>query len=384
MENSNKRFFALAVLSCLLCSCAPSNIHYETEDYKTVLPWKEGFTICQLNDLHLSTSSNLNQEFEYFRKVIFSNVGTNPDLIILDGDSFMDANREIVDKTISFFDGLNIKYAFTYGNHDLQGFYSSNYINQALLSAKNAIYKNPSSRGQDDVYGRSNYFIDLKDGNTLKWQLFLLDSNTYYNTSYDVIHDDQVEWYKRCLIEENGYDASTIDVNTIDGSTFAKSLAFFHIPTTEFKTAIDEFKTVSPNSKTYLDQYCDARESVSLGDNPTQKGNIIQVMQEYKSTVGIGVGHDHINNTDIYYSGSSDWPIRLIYGMKTGRGIYHDEDMIGGCFYTLHQDKTINTIATDGINHIDRDVYFDLKMIYVPYSSDIANATIWESPRGDL
>lgn len=380
MEKLNKRFFTLAILSCLLCSCAPSNIHYETEDYKTVLNWKEGFTICQLNDLHLSTSSNLNQEFEYFRKVIFSNVGTTPDLIILDGDTFMDANREIVDKTIAFFDSLNIKYAFAYGNHDLQGFYSSDYINQALLSAKNSVYKNPNNRGLDDVYGRSNYFVDLrdKDTNELKWQIFILDSNTYYNTSYDVIHDDQVEWYKRCLIEENGYDIDTLDVNTINDTTFAKSLAFFHIPTFDFKNAIDDFKAVSPNSKTYLDDYCDVRESISLGNNPTQNGNIVEVMQQYKSTVGIGVGHDHINNTDIHYQGVTDWPIRLIYGMKTGRGIYHDEDIIGGCFYTLHENKTQNNV-----NGELRDVYFDLQMIHVSYSSD-PSSPIWTSPRGDL
>jgi hypothetical protein len=359
---------SLGLMSVLLASCAPSNVLYGISDYQTDLSWKEDFVVCQLNDLHVSTSSNVEEEIAYFDKILKLKTGSYPDLIVLNGDTFMDSNRKIVDDVIGYFDSLDVPFAFTYGNHDLQGFYSDDYINEKLLSAKNSVYKNPSNKGTDDVYGRSNYFVNLKDGDELKWQLYFLDSNTYYGLDYDVIHDDQIEWYERALLESNGYVNKP---ETIDKDTFKKSLMFFHIPTPEFKTAVDNFKSLSPESTTYQDQYCDMREGVSSGTNKNMKKNIVSTIGEYKSTVSIGVAHDHINNTDLRYE-NNDWITHLTYGLKSSRGIYHDEDIVGAAFYTLHSNPIKNSYK--------HDVYFDLDMITLKYNEDISKGVnIWST-----
>lgn len=364
-----KQLLSLGLLTTLLCSCAPSNVIYDLDEYQTDLAWKEGFTVCQLNDLHLSTSSNLREEFEYFRNIISLNGTEKPDLIVLNGDAFMDANREVVTQTIDFFDSLEIPFGLTYGNHDTQGFYSSNFVNQIMLEATHSIYKNPDSRGKDNVFGRSNYFVNLKEGNELKWQVIFMDSNSYYAGNYDTIHDDQVTWYERVILESNGLVERP---SVIDETTFAKSLLFFHIPTPEFKTEIEDFKTNHPGVKSHEDQYCDVRESVSSGINKNMHLNIMKAIGEYHSTVSIGIGHDHINNTDLRYEDENGWPFHLIYGMKSSRGIYHDPDIIGATFYTLHETKETNEYG--------HDVYFDLKMVALQYGQDISQGvTIWST-----
>lgn len=369
-----KQLLSLGLLTTLLCSCAPRNVAYDIDEYKTDIEWKDDFTVCQLNDLHLSTASNLEEEFEYFNQILRSGISKDgeqvlPDFIVLDGDTFMDANREIVDRTIDFFDSLNIPFALTYGNHDMQGFYSSNYINRKMLEATNAVYKNPNSQGEDNVFGLSNYFVNLKDGDDLKWKLIFMDSNSYFQTNYDIIHDDQIDWYEKVVLESSGF---TEKPNIIDETTFTKSLLFFHIPTPEFKTAITDFKENHQGVKSFEDQYCDVREGISSGENKKVKGNIIDTIGEYQSTVSVGVGHDHINNTDLKYETETGWPLHLIYGMKSSRGIYHDPDIIGATFYTLRESKETNIYGND--------VYFGFKMVALQYGQDATEGvTIWST-----
>ena len=365
-----KQFVSIGAFVSLLCSCATSGgVRYDIEEYKTDLEWKEGFTVCQLNDLHLSTLSNLDEEFEYYGKLVKANDGKLPDFIVLNGDAFMDANQRIVDRTVAFFDSLGVPFAFTYGNHDTQGFYSDNYINKKMLESEKSVYKNPNSQGRDDVFGNSNYFVNLKAGNDLKWKLIFMDSNSYYDWDYDAIHDDQVEWYERAILESSGHDSKPA---LVEDGTFVKSLLFFHIPTPEFETATTAFKNNYPDDKINEDQYCDVRESISSGANKHMNKNIIDTIQEYRSTVSIGVAHDHINNTDLRYLGEGDWPVHLIYGMKSSQGIYHNKDIMGAAFYTLLSSKRVNSFTND--------VYFDLKFVSLQYNQESSEGvTLWST-----
>jgi len=361
--------FLLSSFPLLLTSCGNLK-RYPSDKYETELKWKENFIVCHLGDLHISTLTNLPKTFEYLDKLIYSYDALSlkiPDVIVLNGDTFMDADKYVVDTVLDHINSWNIPFAFTYGNHDKQGLYSSNYINQKLLSLKNSVLKNPEN---DDVYGDSNYYINLRDYNDaskLKYQLYFLDSNTYVNMKYDSVHDNQIEWYKRTVIENNqGKNANE----------YAPSLMFMHIPTEQFVTAIDDFDEKynkdNPNPVTKVkDDYSDCLKKVSSCETPT---NLFNTIQELKSTVGICVNHDHINNTDLKYKGNGDWPVRLIYGSKSSTEIYYEERTLGACFYTLFSSPKVS--KRDSTNSL----YFSLRRVHLSYNQLIEERTIlWEN-----
>ena len=46
--------------------------------------------------------------------------------------------------------------------------------------------------------------------------------------------------------------------------------------------------------------------------------------------------HEHINNFCIEYEG-----VKLVYGLKTGIGSYHEKDMLGGTLLTFSRDGQV-------------------------------------------
>lgn len=372
MKMKKKLIFAL-IFPVLLSSCQQIRKNYDIVYYQNKLMFEDQFLICQLGDIHLSTSSNLDREFAYIEKAIYSygdyfNKNKNvpnqgkPSLIILNGDIFMNATKDIVNRTFEFFESLEITYAFNYGNHDLQGSYSSNYINNYLLTHQSQynMYKNPAD---DNIFGNSNYYIDLVSGTELKYQIFIMDSNCFYLSDYDSFHQDQLQWYQKVILESNGYNKMP---NNIDENTFAKSLLFCHIPINEFGDAINEFHQKNGDVETYQDDYCKDLESCS---SSSMNSGLFSLMTKLKSTVGIASNHDHITSTDIKYSGGSDWPIRFIYGEKTGDNIYHDEKMMGATFYNLNENTKLSMYGNE--------LYFSLTKMYVPYEGDVE--VIWQN-----
>lgn len=238
----------------------------------------------------------------------------------------------------------------------MQGSYTSNFIRQELKKGEYSVFKDQDN---DDVFGNSNYVINLVQGSKLAFQVYIFDSNSFIFGDYDNIHQDQVDWYERMVLSTNGY---TSKPEVIDENTFVKSLAFFHIPTQEFQIAIDDFKNKNGEDvHVDGDNFCIVNESVSFANEPT---TLIDKMQELKSTVGIGVAHDHINSTDIWYSGDSDWPIRLIYGNKAGNNIYFQEDMMGATFFTINESLTTSKNGNT--------LYFNLTKVLLNYENEVS------------
>lgn len=358
-------------MTLMACSTSTSQRVYNISSYTSTLTFEDGFLICHLGDIHLSTSSNLDREFEYIEKAVYSYATVNninvqlakPSLLVLNGDIFMNANKEIVTRAFEFFESLEIPYAFNYGNHDLQGSYSSGYINNLLTSGdyQYSLYKNPSN---DNVYGNSNYVINLMSSGSLAFQIIILDTNSHYLGDYDTIHDDQLSWYTRVILESNGYSSMP---STISDDTFKKSIVFGHIPIPEFEDAINYYHDLAGDSISYLDNYCNDQEGVySSSDN----SGFYDLMASLKSTVAIASNHDHINSTDIFYQKSEDYnPIRFIYGEKTTSNLYYDEDTIGATFYSIHENPTISDYGNT--------MYFELTKIHVPYEGDCT--ILWQN-----
>ena len=71
-----------------------------------------------------------------------------------------------------------------------------------------------------------------------------------------------------------------------------------------------------------------------------RENEFFEKMETLGATKGVICAHDHTNNTDFYYREKGAEPIRLIYGTKTGHGIYHDTKIMGCDFYYLNADET--------------------------------------------
>lgn len=382
MKKQILKVISLSNLFLLLCSCT-SGKHYEVNDYLAgSLEIQERFTVCQLNDIHVEVGSDLNKQFEYIKKVINSRnlVGENetfdlPDLLVLNGDTFMNANKGVVTRWLDMMDTLKIPYCFNYGNHDYQGRYPNNFIDDELIKRRFnnedhfALYPKVKD---DDVFGRSNYFVNITDSGNTIFQVYLLDSNTYRGFKYDNIHEDQIRWYERCVRESNGLgENDPIKTNMI------KSLMFFHVPNIDFNYAIEQY---TGGSKEYL--YKDHQNELDLDYlnkqedicNNEKDDELFEKIEELRSTVSIGVAHDHINNCDIHYTGKGDWPVHMVYGLKSTDGIYHDEDAMGAVFYEL-KDTPYTRTSKDGSKSYQE--YFDLKMINVTYDGE--GSYIWKT-----
>lgn len=341
------RLTILGVLIPLLLGCSSSAGSYPLnlppEDYIKTIPVNDidDFSICVLNDLHISVLTNLDEEIAYYEKCLMSNEGKTPNLVVFNGDVFMGAAKSQVDRLFSWIDSKGIPFAYVYGNHDLQGTYSNLYIDQVIKSCTYSKLINPLN---DNVFGDSNYVINIEESGSLRWQLYFFDSNTYYGIDYDVIHQDQIDWY------EKQQDNLSTDI---------PSLTFMHVPTEEFEEAYDQIGLnvtsgyINNPSDTGYQSLWHMGESISWG---YQETNFYEKMQEHGNNKAIIAAHDHVNLTDWYYDkdgGSSDNVVQLIYGLKTGRGIYHDQRIMGASFYSLSDSGD-----------------FDIKWINVPYEGE--------------
>ncbi len=370
-----KRFYSiLLIISILLCSCSSQN-QYNVNDYRTTMKFHDDFKILQLTDIHLGIESDLNHQLNIVKSYIDD---ADPDLIILTGDSFMYSSKEIVNNLISTLnnkckelttnhpDRLT-KFAITYGNHDNQGDYSRYYINNVvkgyttkdgneIIDDKYAAFIDYEN---DNLYGLTNYFIDLvddraKDTNSVdvKYRLHIIDSNTYHYTGikyqYDVIHYEQLDH------AINIYNNSTSDKDYI-------GMAFFHIPFEEFQFAKEQYEASDNKNQIGQGTYL---EDVLF---PYTNNNSYQKLKD-ANIISFVCGHNHeIANDIIYNSDSNNINDKAIFsfGVKATNQLYHNDQMIGYKVITLKDNMTkeqflsIENINSNYNNVMDRNSLYE-------------------------
>lgn len=315
-----RSIIALFLTTFFTCSCA-SNYVYEIKDYSIDLQYKDDFRILQLSDLHFSNTLIFEEEFKYLDKLIEL---ARADMIVLSGDNFMNSNANTIRGLYDYIDSKDIPWSLVYGNHDKQGTTSPRFLFDYVKTKKNAAYKEVMN---DGVYGESNYIVNLKRNRKTIWQLYMIDSGSYVDTGfryrYDAIREEQINWYEK----------SVLKTKEIEGD-IVPSVAFFHIPLYEYKTAWD----LHHNDPTKCQG--DKNENISHGHENT---GFFAKMKELSSTKATFVGHDHVNDFAVLYEG-----IMLSYGTKTGHNIYHDENKMGGQVITLRSNGEI------GLDDIER------------------------------
>jgi predicted MPP superfamily phosphohydrolase len=303
----------------------------------------DSFKILQLSDIHWNFATNVKAQSTYLTKVVTE---ASPDMIMITGDSCLCANESIATSLYNLFDSWNIPFGVTFGNHDKQGLYSKEWVSKLAASGKNSLY----NEVKDNVFGDSNYFINVKkDGKTV-WQIYSIDSNSNEiedgSNVYDYIHDDQVEWFKK----------ETALAKTNNGGVTVPSLAYYHIPLWEYvtsyyvnhSTVMGEIGEKATNSVKGLTD--------SIGKIAMWPGEVHSKFFEAAKEAGVKAGfcgHDHNNDWVGEYEG-----IKLGYCVKSGRELYYTKtsagyDMTGGSLVTIKTDSTLS------IEHIfvDSDTY---------------------------
>lgn len=300
------------------------------------------FKILQLTDIHLGGSLlSYDKDLKALKACYKLIEYTRPDLVIVTGDlcfpmgvmSFSFNNTAPVQQFAAFMRNVGIPWAFTYGNHDTEKMSATKqsglnelYKSLSYDTSKNLLY--PYT--QPDIWGRNNQLIEVRNADgTLNQALFLIDSNAYTGeglNKYDFIHDDQVDWYRDNVNRLNAEQGKTVS-----------SMAFFHIPLQQYRTAYELYEKGSDKVKYYFGSNDEKMiNKVCCSEYPSK---FFSVAKELGSTHATFCGHDHYNNMSLLYDG-----IRLTYGMSIDYlvmpGIARDTKQRGGTLIICHADSS--------------------------------------------
>ena len=216
MKRDVKLFKLMPLLAVSLTACGQNGVKHEASDYMIDIAYKDNFKVLILSDIHLGTKDDLKLHYDFMDLSIKD---SNPDFIMLTGDIFTFADRRVMNSFFDYMDSKEIDWGITWGNHDEQCDFPVTYMTGELnrRAGLDGSHCKFIDIQDDDVYGYSNYVINLKQGTDLKYQFYVLDSNRYHYGSYmgyDSIHEDQIEWYERM----------------VGANPVVPSLCFFHIP----------------------------------------------------------------------------------------------------------------------------------------------------------
>ncbi len=347
---------SVAVLSLTSCGgVKPWATHLS--DYVFDMEYRDDFTILQLTDIHwnYNTSSKANERYlskvikEADRHIKENDVLGKIDLVELTGDQFMLANSYHVKKFIEFFEGQARKYGFKYaiiwGNHDSHGLYNPNWLSKQFAKAPHAIYMDPN----DDLYGRSNFVINLNSGGAAKWQLVNLDSGASISDTavspfrdYDYIRKEQTDWW----LEEH-----------IGG---VPSIAYYHIPQMENQKMWEKAEAgeLDPSDYKFF-------KLEGFGNNETIASDFIDRAKEHDLKAAF-MGHAHNNDWTFKYDG-----VVIGLGVKTGPELYYahvdvnDKDpMVQAVLSDLGITENFDLIGATLVTLKDTSGNFNLEHLY--------------------
>ena len=322
--------------------------------------------ILQLTDVHIGGGiMSLKKDKMALNAVAAMLTAEKPDLVVITGDLVYPVpfqagtfnNGISTDMVITLLEKLGVYYTVCFGNHDSELY--SDYTREKIADK----YANPDlkyslfQKGPEDVDGYGNQVIKVKNSKGIVTNAFFtLDSHSYVDGDflgvqwkYDNIHENQIEWYKECVL---AIDAANKAIDP-DCPMFT-SLCFFHIPLEEFGIAWQEYKANgykdTENVKCFAGGYYEKDEKSYCG---VYSDNFFETALELGSTKGIFCGHDHENNASIEYKG-----IRLTYGMSIDylayTGIYK-KGAQRGC--------TVITLSKDGELSVSLENYYQDKYV---------------------
>ena len=320
--------------------------------------------IMMLTDIHLGGGF---WSYKKDRKTVYEVISMlqkeKPDMVILDGDNTFAVPGPIYNgggtlnnymaarDVIEIFDHEGVYFSTVFGNHDTEvfGYTGRQKLGQLYMSDRfeYCIFDQNYTDG-GDLPSVTNQIIQVKNTKgELTKAILLVDSNAYVDNSiqavlnwdYDIIRDSTVDW-------------AAVSLKALGNP---KTVAFFHIPTSEFRIAYEEldangFKDTE-NTK-YVsgvwDELIDetAKSRIWHGGITNTEVPLADIDRFFETLGPDGMnvleacycGHDHVNNATVNYKG-----VDLCYGYSIDNLAYTDINYSG-----LQRGATIITIAPDG------------------------------------
>lgn len=314
---------------------------FEKQNGQTVITKEAGkpFRILQLTDIHIGGGLFSIKKDKLALAAVEKIVkAANADFVVVTGDvcyplfpwSGTFNNMKGTRMFTKLMNELGVDWTLVFGNHDTESFafYDKQYLADYYMKQPKCHF----AKGEEGLTGLGNYCIRLNnpDG-SLNNALMFIDSNAYLTKSFfsgfDVIHDDQIDWYKRTIADLS------------EDGKIAPSLAFFHIPPKEFKDGWEKCYNGSGEA-TYHLGFVQEKDNY-FGYPKTKEGKFFSEMVRLGSCKGMFMGHDHLNTLSITYQG-----IRLTYGMSIDylaySGIMEKHTQRGGTLIDVFDDGSFD------------------------------------------
>lgn len=360
--NKKLLFIVPLVASFALSSCGGVSDYKEhLDDYVYQMQFHEDFNVLQLTDIHWSYTSSTSASKVYLSKLlkevdshIKSTQGSDAkiDLIEITGDQFMLANSYHVETFLAFFEEMANEYGFMYspiwGNHDRHGLYNPNWLADQFKKAEHCIY----IEEDDNLYGRSNFVINLVKDNSTKWQLANLDSGASFSETavspfrdYDYLREDQVDWW----IKEHAKVGEEVP-----------AIAYYHIPQQD---NLEAWNKIHNDNASYKHKFFKL-EGFADNGNEEYASSFISEGRKHNLKAAF-MGHAHNVDWTVDYDG-----VILGLGVKTGSELYYahiekdssDEAMKEG-LASVSIDENFDLIGASLVT-IKDDANFDLEHVY--------------------
>lgn len=253
-----------------------------------------------------------------------------PDLVVYSGDQIWRKSKfkgkrekvtEVLDALTKPVRDRKIPFTVCFGNHDRQVGLSN--------EEQFEIYRGFDSfigESIQEIDGVANHVLEIKDGNELKFLLYLIDSHTSVANGYDCVHENQIEWYRQ-----------TRDKYEKENGRLIPSVVIQHIPVCEIFELLTEVKKGTRGSvrgfRAHANRFYILNKSRVNADGfmkespaePNENSGEFDAFREKGEVIGVYFGHDHNNSfhgevdgIDIGYTQGAGFHI---YGPGKDRGV---------------------------------------------------------------
>ena len=334
--------------------------------------------VMQLTDIHLGGGwISVKKDIMALNAVAAMIKAENPDFVIVSGDIAFPVpyiagtfnNKSGAKLLAELMESLGVYWTATYGNHDTEAY---SYFNREEITEFYSQYPHCLVRdGAEDVDGYGNQVFNIiNSDNLITRSIFTIDSHSYIDGDilgimwkYDNIHENQIEWYRNVIEENNEYNKFRMAASS--DSNFSKnnmhllkvpSSVFLHIPIEEYKTAWTEYaENGYKDTENVKYNYGKAGESDRIVYHGVYSDNFFETMLDLGSTDSVFCGHDHLNGFSLTYKG-----IALNYSYSVDYLAYSGISKLGsqrGCTVILIDEK-------GGIEYSAENYYQDKYVSY--------------------
>ena len=217
-----------------------------------------------------------------------------PDLVVYVGDLILASvstlwTRQTLEGLFEPVVEAEVPFAVVLGNHDTDGLMSLIWNRRVLMRYVESLPGSLATLGMTQGFCKAGTYYLRVEGRSGGFGLWFFDSGSYSldptAPGYDWISEEQIEWYEE----------------TVGAGSDQRSMAFFHIPTAEWRETTDRVG--------------ERHEGVS---SPVYNSGLLNAMVGHTSVVT--VGHDHVNDDCGLWNG-----IQLCYSGGMGYTTYGRE-----------------------------------------------------------